>query len=422
MMRSRVLLCATVLCVLLILPCSVLAAPVGSVTAITGLVEIVGEFHGEKDVRLGDKIYRGDFLHTTKFSRLQITFIDGSIIRMASDSRLRVTEYLVDTSCRRGKLDLLSGKIKSAIAALSPGDTFDVRTPSAGFGVRGTSFYAYFSDGISGGATEEGTVHVYALNYPDRAAIMGAGMAATIASVDDVPVIRAATDREMQMHMEDTSIPGGDDTPDVREEAERQIEATETQAEIYLQLAGDLDAENAGTRCAAYNEAIVRLENRRSGLDTDIAEAEAEEEMSRGCFPAEAELLLEDGTPRRLADVRPGDMVLTYDIGYEKVEARPVVEVYTFEANHLFVLNDTFATTGTERLLTRKGWKRVRDLKPGDMVLSGGGMTEIKSVERRPVNIPVYNIHVDDTHTFYVLSKDGESYLVHNSCGGGGNK
>ncbi len=422
MMRSRVLLCAAVLCALIIIPRAVFAAPVGSVTAVTGLVAIVGEASGEKDAQKGDDIYIGDSIRTTKFSRIEITFIDGSIIRMASNSRLRVTEYLVDTSRRKGTLDLLAGKIKSVVSVLKPGSTFDVQTPTAGFGVRGTTFYAYFSDGISGGATQEGAVHVYARNRPDRAGIMGPGMAATIAGADDVPVIRAATDQEMQMHMEDTRIPGGDETTGVKEEAERQIEATETQAGIYLQLAGDLDAQNAGTRCAAYNEAIVRLESRRSGLDTDIAEAEAEEEMSRGCFPAEAELLLEDGTPRRLADVRPGDMVLTYDIGYDAIEAKPVVEVYTFKANHLFILNDTFATTGTERLLTRKGWNQVRNLKHGDMVFTGGGMTKIRSIERRPVDITVYNIHVDDTHTFYVLSSGDESYLVHNSSGGGGNK
>lgn len=422
MRRSRTLFLIIAAAALLVAaPVAVHAAPVGTVTALQGTADITRGAEAARPVSTGDAVFTGDFIRTMASSRLEVTFIDGSITRVAAGSRLRVTEYLFDPSRRKGTIDLYSGKLQSVVEAATPASTFDVQTPTAVFGVRGTDFFAYFSDGIAGGATRAGEVYVYALNHPDQVRVMGAGMATTITSADDIPAIRPATPAEMQMHMEDTTVGSPLSGTD---EIDRQIGALEIRVRTYLGLAGMLSADDGGSSAQAYNEAITRIEAQASQLGNELAAASVDiEQMGpAGCFPAGARVLMKDGTGRPIAHIRPGDMVMTYDIGYDALVPKPVLEVYTFQTNHLYRINGHFVTTGTERMLTRKGWRAVNSLKVGDMVLMDREMKEIKTIEYQAEDLTVYNMQVADTHSFYVLSEDSGGYLVHNCGGGGGGK
>jgi hypothetical protein len=129
---------------------------------------------------------------------------------------------------------------------------------------------------------------------------------------------------------------------------------------------------------------------------------------------------MEDGSFKPFLQIVPGDMVLTYDIGYDTLVSRPVVEVYAVDANHLYTINGEFMTTGGERLLTRNGWKKVRDLKKGDAVHVDGRMVEIDRIAYDRVNQTLHNMQVEGTHNFYVVTASGAKYLVHNTSGGGG--
>lgn len=176
-------------------------------------------------------------------------------------------------------------------------------------------------------------------------------------------------------------------------------------------------ADQSYAQAAATEKEIARLEKK-------VAELEREKQTilkeSRGCFPAEAQVLLADGTSKSFKDITSGDLVLTYDIGYDAVVGRPVKERYQVAANHLYTINGQLTTTGGERLLTPAGWKKVRDLKMGDAVHVDGRMISIASITYQRVTPTLYNLQVADTHNFYVLTTGGDAYLVHNSSGGGG--
>lgn len=175
-------------------------------------------------------------------------------------------------------------------------------------------------------------------------------------------------------------------------------------------------ADLAYEQAAATQKEIQRLERQLSKTKKEKQDILSQ---SAGCFLPEALVKMEDGSFKPFLQIKPGDMVLTYDIGYDTLVSRPVVEVYAVDANHLYTINGEFMTTGGERLLSRKGWKNVRDLKKGDGVHVDGRMVEIDRIAYDRVNQTLHNMQVEGTHNFYVVTASGAKYLVHNTSGGG---
>lgn len=174
-----------------------------------------------------------------------------------------------------------------------------------------------------------------------------------------------------------------------------------------LQKAADAEREMEGWR-----EYKKRCEQERQTLISHTG----------GCFLPDTLVTMADGSFKSFEQIRPGDHVLTCDIGYQTMVSKPVIDVYTVEGNHLYTINGELATTGSERLLSNTGWKRVRDLHKGDEVQIDGRMVEIISIDYRLTDHKLYNMQVDDSHNFYVVTGSGARYLVHNSGGGGGAK
>jgi hypothetical protein len=176
-------------------------------------------------------------------------------------------------------------------------------------------------------------------------------------------------------------------------------------------------ADQAYAQAAATEKEIQRLERQVTKLEK---EKQTILSQSTGCFPPDALVTMEDGAFKPFKAIAPGDKVLTYDIGYDQVVSRPVIGRYKVDANHLYTINGELMTTGGERLLTRSGWKKVRDLKIGDVVHMDGRMVEIVSIDYQRVHRTLYNLQVEDTHNFYVVTANGARYLVHNTGGGSG--
>lgn len=176
-------------------------------------------------------------------------------------------------------------------------------------------------------------------------------------------------------------------------------------------------ADQAYGQAAATEKEIQRLKRKLAKTER---EKQAILSQSAGCFSPETLVKMEDGAFKPFFQIAPGDKVLTYDIGYDTLVCRPVVEVYSVDANHLYTINGEFMTTGGERLLTRSGWKKVRNLKRGDAVHVDGRMIEVDSIAYHRVSDTLHNIQVEGTHNFYVVTASGAKYLVHNTSGGGG--
>jgi len=110
------------------------------------------------EAELGQALFPGDSVRTGKDSRAELAFSDGTTLRLAENSRLYIQQADTVRSFK-----LLWGKIWSKVAKLADtGVRFQVETPTAVAGVRGTVFRVEIGpDSTSRVAVEEGEVDVY---------------------------------------------------------------------------------------------------------------------------------------------------------------------------------------------------------------------------------------------------------------------
>jgi hypothetical protein len=127
----------------LLLSSGALAAVVGRITQLEGRVEILkkGELPAAP-AKLNDGVEPGDVLRTKSLSRVQITFVDQSIVTISPGSRLAIEEYQVDSAKgkRHAVLKLFQGLALAVVSKIyqSEKPDFVVKTHTAIMGVRGT--------------------------------------------------------------------------------------------------------------------------------------------------------------------------------------------------------------------------------------------------------------------------------------------
>ena len=127
--------------------------PIGSITAIEGEVWLAHK--GEKasyPAMFGDSIYLYDHIQTEKQSRVQILFQDESLLHLAENTYIQITEHIYspEDGRRSSVFRVLMGKVRAIVGRYfaGAGSRYRVSTPTAIIGVRGTHFVvdATFTD------------------------------------------------------------------------------------------------------------------------------------------------------------------------------------------------------------------------------------------------------------------------------------
>ena len=135
-----------------------------------------------------------------------------------------------------------------------------------------------------------------------------------------------------------------------------------------------------------------------------------------GCFLAETKISLADGTFKEIQDIKPGDIVFSYNL--EKGELVPdevnKVLVHDNYPEGYLVINENLKVTGNHNLwvANRSSWARADSLSLGDSLLAPDGNSVV-----------IYSIEwVDGINTVYNLSLGGDNHnyfaektLVHNA-------
>ena len=181
---------------------------VGTITIILGQVDVLKP-SAERAIPVyaGHRLEIGDVVRTKSKSKAEITLKDGSIIRLAQKTRFEITEFLVEDGKRRkGSLRLLRGKIRAIVSDKGPSKTgpgkFEVHTPTAVTGVRGTDFYVYYI-GSSGILVTEGTVAVFNPAV-GKEVLVTAGYATNVGQGKPPEPPRPTTQPEIDRHNKDT--------------------------------------------------------------------------------------------------------------------------------------------------------------------------------------------------------------------------
>jgi len=200
----------------LALPGAALAQKVGSLTVVQGTVDLIPTGKAAHAAKQGEPVQVGDSVRTRKEGRAEITFDDGTIIRVARSTEMAINQFLIGDKRTDAQIGLPRGKIQSIVPkkvgqifGQQEANRFEVKTPIATCGVRGTDFFTYHQDGLSGATFKEGQGYFFNNKMPDLVSMVAAGQSATITGADGKPVVRPATENEMQGHSSDTSGNGG---------------------------------------------------------------------------------------------------------------------------------------------------------------------------------------------------------------------
>jgi len=211
-MRKSIYFIGVLLLSIFLLPLVIHAAPVGNFTYIKGNVDITSSDQEARPATVGMEVYQADIIRTKSKSKAEIIFIDGTILRLAQSTRVEINEYVSNQEQTSVILKLFRGKVQNKVRGLlgrifgkKERNRFEVRTPTSVCGVRGTDFFAWYVKGQSGAAFREGTGYGYSINRPDEVKTIDTGQAMIVISPDEPPVIKPATDIELEQHLDDTA-------------------------------------------------------------------------------------------------------------------------------------------------------------------------------------------------------------------------
>jgi len=124
----------------LIIPYSVFAAAVGEFSSVVGKVKQTRAKEVIKPV-VKSPIQLKDLIITGKASSATMVFSDDSTIILSEKAKLEIKEFLFKDKSRTGIFFLAMGKVAATVSKYIGGDNiFEVQSPSAIVGVRGTGF------------------------------------------------------------------------------------------------------------------------------------------------------------------------------------------------------------------------------------------------------------------------------------------
>lgn len=199
------------LALLLFLPWAVMAAPVGKITNLQGNVDITVRGKAARIASPGDSVNVGDFIRTKSKSKAEITFNEGNILRLAENTRVGITEYMSGKKKNSSILNLFRGKIQNIVKTIGAitGGRYEVHTPTAVCGVRGTFWYNIITNqGYSETIVVEGSVSVHSANNPNAGQTVNAGQGAFIAGPSSGVQLRSVSSKQLDAMKNATEISG----------------------------------------------------------------------------------------------------------------------------------------------------------------------------------------------------------------------
>ncbi len=140
--------CSTLIVIVLALCVRVVwAQEIGTVASLEGQAEI-GRGGTWQPAAIGAAIHTKDEVRTGTPGRLRIVFQDDSVITVSDGSHLVIDEQVFDSNrgVARSLFELLRGKVRSLVGEYyhTAGNQYEVKTPTAVCGVRGTEFVMSF--------------------------------------------------------------------------------------------------------------------------------------------------------------------------------------------------------------------------------------------------------------------------------------
>ncbi len=181
---------------------------IGWITDIDGTAEI--EHDGAwKAAGIGNSITVGDALRTGQPGRVRVVFRDGSTVSIGNATEVSVDDFVLtpERDRFRSVMRLVQGKVRAVAAPhyQKPGAAFEIETPTAVAGVRGTEFViAYDKVGqVSDVVGVTGEVEVRGFVPGRRAVLITPGNLTTVQHGQYPSPPRRLSETEFRQYLED---------------------------------------------------------------------------------------------------------------------------------------------------------------------------------------------------------------------------
>jgi len=122
----------------------------GVLKVVKGDVQIKSAKTGQTvKARIGEKVFPKDIIITGKDARAKIVMVDNNEINVSPESQIEIQHYEFDPNAGKKEvlLNVIYGKVRAKVEQKYDGKTskFQVKTPSAVAGVRGTDFMTSYT-------------------------------------------------------------------------------------------------------------------------------------------------------------------------------------------------------------------------------------------------------------------------------------
>ncbi len=259
------------------------AVPVGTVTKVMGRAYIITEGERPRAASVGEPVRVGDVAFTRAASKMEVEFEKGDLLRVGENTRVEISDFVETEEKSRGLLSLFRGKIESVVKRAAfrlfgrdKENKFEVATPTAVCGVRGTDFFTWHKEGVSGAAVKEGELYGYSKERPEDVVYVSRGQSMRVVSPEEPPQVYTTPEGELREHEQDTSLEeaeGEDDTEgapppeDTAVEEDDEETAEETPEEVAGEGAG---GEDMGDVAELDEEDLAGLETEPLAGDQDV--------------------------------------------------------------------------------------------------------------------------------------------------------
>jgi len=139
------------------------AGAIGKVTYVEGRGDILrANTKIPIPLREDEVVFVGDTVRTKTNSKVEVTFADKSILRLAHSTRVELSDYQLDESNKRieATINLQRGKVRAIVEKMRKKAVFNIHTPNAEGTIIGSDVFAFYQAGASGMLVAKGTLHV----------------------------------------------------------------------------------------------------------------------------------------------------------------------------------------------------------------------------------------------------------------------
>lgn len=120
----------------------------GVFMVVKGDIKVVSKDGSQSGAKVGKKVSQGDTIVSGPDSRAKVVMTDKNVLNISPDSKIMIEKYENDGKDNKNvELNVLYGKVRASVEQKYDGEKskFNVKTPSAVAGVRGTDFITGYS-------------------------------------------------------------------------------------------------------------------------------------------------------------------------------------------------------------------------------------------------------------------------------------